>query len=470
MPFEPFILPTTPISSVAEYEAFGGGRGLQRARELGAQQTIHELSLSGLRGRGGAGFRTGRKWRGLYDAEGTTKYVVANGAEGEPGTFKDRTLLRNNPYQVIEGIAVAALTIGAREAFVCLKAAFTREVAAVTDAVAAMEGAGMVGDLAITIVQGPDEYLYGEEKAMLEVIEGKAPLPRLLPPYERGLFAVTPQMGWESTPADPEAPIEGIDSAAAASAETNPTLVSNVETFANVTPILVRGAEWYRTMGTPDSPGHAICTVVGDVRRHGVAEIELGMPLSEAVEQIGGGPRPGQRVKAILSGVSNAVVTSDHLETPMSYEAMAAMGSGLGSLGWIVYDDTACMVDLAHNLSRFLYVESCGQCPACKFGTGEVTAYLERLLSLQGQDRDIAAIGERLRSVADGNRCALPTEEQALISSLLRSFPEEFADHLEGQRCSGRHDLPVPKIVDIVDGVAVYDTKIARKQPDWTYA
>lgn len=470
MPFEPFLLPTAPISSVADYQAFGGGQGLARAIELGAEQTIHELSLSGLRGRGGAGFRTGRKWRGLYDAQGTTKYVVANGAEGEPGTFKDRALLRANPYQVIEGIAVAALTIGAREAFVCLKAGFTREVASVTEAVAAMEAAGMVGDLAITIVQGPDEYLYGEEKAMLEVIEGKAPLPRLLPPYERGLFAVAPQIGWESTPADPEASLEGVDPATAALAETNPALVSNVETFANVAPILARGAEWYRTMGTHDSPGHAICTVVGDVRRQGVAEIELGIPLSDAVEQIGGGPRPGQRIKTILSGVSNPVVTSDQLDTPMSYEAMAGIGSGLGSLGLIVYDDTACMVDLAHNLSRFLYVESCGQCPACKFGTGEVTAYLERLLDLQGQDRDIEAIGERLRSVADGNRCALPVEEQALISSLLRCFPEEFADHLEGRQCTGRHDLPVPKIVDIADGVAIYDEKIARKRPDWTYA
>ncbi len=188
---------------MAEYRDFGGGLGLARARELGPEQTIQEISLSGLRGRGGAGFRTGRKWDTLFNATGTVKYVVCNAAEGEPGTFKDRTLLRTNPYQVIEGVAIAALTIGAREAFLCLKAKFEPEVANLTRAVEEMEVAGLTGDLTITVVQGPDEYLYGEEKAMLEVIEGKAPLPRLLQPWEHGLFAVTPQLGWESTPIGP---------------------------------------------------------------------------------------------------------------------------------------------------------------------------------------------------------------------------------------------------------------------------
>jgi NADH:ubiquinone oxidoreductase subunit F (NADH-binding) len=333
-----------------------------------------------------------------------------------------------------------------------------------------MEAAGLTGDLTITIVQGPDEYLYGEEKAMLEVIEGKAPLPRLLQPWERGLFAVMPQMGWEMTPPDPEAPLEGLNPDLAGGAEANPTLVNNAETLANIAPILTRGAEWHRSTGTADSPGHVICTVVGDVAHAGVAEIELGIPLAAALDQVGGGPRSGHRVKAVLSGVSNAVVTSDEIDTPLSYEDMARIGSGLGSVGLIVYDEAACMVDVAHSLSRFLYVESCGQCPACKFGTGEVTAYLERLLELRADDRDILTISARLRTVTDGNRCAVPVEEQALISSFLRSFPEEFADHLEGRPCPGRHDLPVPKIDDIVDGEAIFDGRQRFKQPDWTYA
>ncbi|HEX3541907.1 MAG TPA: NADH-ubiquinone oxidoreductase-F iron-sulfur binding region domain-containing protein [Acidimicrobiales bacterium] len=469
MALEPFLLPPSPLSSVDDYRAFGGGRGLARARELGPEQTIQEIQLSGLRGRGGAGFRTGRKWDTLYRVEGTRKYVVCNAAEGEPGTFKDRTLMRTNPYQIIEGLAVAAATIGAREAFICLKTKFQPEVERVTKAVAEMEQAGLTGDLVIAIVQGPDEYLYGEEKAMLEVIEGKAPLPRLFQPYELGLFATSPQMGWEAAPADPEAGLAGVDPDRVSPAETNPTLVNNAETLANIPQILARGPEWHRSMGTPDSPGHVICTVVGDTERAGVAEIELGTPLAEAIDRVGGGVRAGHRVKAVLSGVSNSVVVSDELATPLSYEAMAEIGSGLGSVGLIVYDEQACMVNVAHEISRFLYVESCGQCPPCKFGTGEITAYLERLLALQADDRDIRAIGERLQTVSDGNRCAIPLEERAVIASFLRSFPEEFADHLEGRPCSGRHDIPLAKIVDIDDGVAVYDLRQRLKLPDWTY-
>jgi NADH-quinone oxidoreductase subunit F len=468
VPVDPFLLPDAALASVDDYLDWGGGQGLRRAQELGPQQTIHEILLSGLRGRGGAGFRTGRKWNTVYTAAGTVKYVACNAAEGEPGTFKDRTLMRENPYQLVEGVAIAALTMGAREAFICLKSRFGREVANVTKAIEEMEAAGLAGDIAITVVQGPDEYLYGEEKAMLEVIEGKAPLPRLFQPYELGLFAAQPQMGWEATPRDPEAPLVGLDPNVRA--ESNPTLVNNAETLANVPMILARGAEWYRRMGTQESPGHAICTVVGDVVHAGVAEIELGVPLIQAIEEIGGGPRPGHRVKAVFSGVSNAAITSDELDTALTYERMRKIGSGLGSLGFIVYDETACMVDLAHTFSRFLYVESCGQCPACKFGTGEITAYLERLLELRADDRDIQTIGARLQTVADANRCAVPIEERELISSFLRCFPEEFADHLEDRPCLGRHDMELPKIVDIVDGVATYDQRQKRKQPDWTYA
>jgi NADH-quinone oxidoreductase subunit F len=468
---EPFLLRDPAITTLDGYRASGGGEGLQRARELGPEQTVKEILLSGLRGRGGAGFRTGRKWETILRSSGSIRYVVCNAAEGEPGSFKDRALMRANPYQIVEGVAIAALTVGAREAFICLKARFAREVAAMTGAAQEMERAGLIGDLAVTIVEGPEEYLYGEEKALLEVIEGKAPLPRLFPPYEQGLFAVTPQMGWEPTPRDPIAMRLGVTPAAVvAEAESNPTLVNNAETLANVPVILARGAEWYHSLGVGESRGHVICTIVGDVRRAGVAEIELGLPLSQAIDEIGGGPGEGHRIKAVFSGVSNAAITSDELDTPLTYEDFRAIDSGLGSVGFMVYDESACMVDLAQVFARFLYVESCGQCPACKFGTGEVTGHLERLLALQATELDIEIIGARLRTVTDGNRCALPVEAQQLLSSFLRDFPEEFADHLEGRRCTGRHDLPLPKIDDIVDGLAVYDRRQALKRPDWSYA
>jgi NADH-quinone oxidoreductase subunit F len=381
--------------------------------------------------------------------------------EGEPSSFKDRALLRANPYQVVEGLAVAALTIGAREAFVGIKASFTTEVERLRRAVEEMQAVGLAGDVPITVVTGPDEYLFGEEKALLEVIEGKPPLPRLFPPYEHGLFATGSQMGWESVPREPGHGV-ALDVA-------NPTLVNNVETLANVAHILARGAEWFRSMGTADSPGHAVATVVGDVVRPGVAEIDLGMRLGDLIDEVGGGVRPGRRVKAVFSGISNAVVTGDQLGTRLTYEDMAAIGTGLGAVGFAVYDDTACMVELAFQYSRFLWIESCGQCPACKLGTQEITHRLNEIEACRGSEEDVRVIGARLNNVTDGARCFLPQEEQHVVRSLLRAFPEEFAAHLEGNCPNPRADLIAPKIVDLAGGVVTYDEKHRRKRPDWTY-
>jgi NADH-quinone oxidoreductase subunit F len=457
----PYLLPAAPVTSVAEWQSAGGGQALEIAARLGPADTIEEIAAAGLRGRGGAGFPTARKWSGVRASTGTHRYVVCNGAEGEPSSFKDRALLRANPYQVVEGLAVAAATIGAREAFLCVKARFERELASVTRAIEEMQAAGMAGDVPITVVAGPDEYLYGEEKALLEVIEGKPPLPRLLPPYEQGLFATGSQLGWEAIPREPGHGPE-VD-------VSNPTLVNNVETLANIGPILVRGAEWFRSMGTAASPGHAVATVVGDVQRPGVAEIDLGMRLGDLIDEVGGGVGEGRRVKAVFSGISNAVVTADRLDTPLTYEDMSKIGSGLGAVGFAVYDDTACMVELAYQYSRFLWIESCGQCPACKLGTQEITYRLNEIEACRGSEEDVAVIGARLANVTDGNRCFLPVEEQHVVGSILRAFPEEFAAHLEGDCPSPRGDLVAPKIVDLTDGAVTYDERHRRKRPDWTY-
>jgi NADH:ubiquinone oxidoreductase subunit F (NADH-binding) len=459
------LLADPPVGSVEDHLAAGGGRGLERARRLGPDGVIEEVLLSGLRGRGGAGFPTGRKWasvRGSGPDDGAgDRYVVANGAEGEPGTFKDRAILRANPYQVVEGLAIAALAVGARAAYIGLKASFTAEVAAVERAVAEMSGAGLLGDLAVTLVEGPEEYLYGEETGLLQVIEGEAPLPRLMPPYLQGLFATTPNTGWSARAGLAAGPPTEFDAA-------NPTLVNNVETLATVTHVLARGAEWHRGLGTAASPGLAVCTVVGDVVAPGVGEVELGTPLAEVIERIGGGLAPGRSVKAVLSGVSNPVITGDQLDTPVSYEGMQAIGSGLGSCGFIVYDDTTSVVELAQVCSRFLYVESCGQCPACKLGTGEITAQLDALAAGTARQDAIDLIGARLRSVTDGNRCYLPVEEQQLIASLMTAFPDEFVDAVEGTPVRVR-GLAVAKLVDVSGGRAVVDERQAAKQPDWTY-
>lgn len=457
-----FLLPESPITSLDEYLAGDvGGLGLQRAQELGPQSTIEEVTRSGLRGRGGAGFPTGRKWSGVAGQAGTHRYVVCNAAEGEPGTFKDRALLRANPYQLVEGIVIAAYAMGAREAFICLKASFVPEVQAVTRAVAELQQAGICTDCEITIVTGPDEYLFGEEKAMLEVIEGNDPLPRLLPPYEHGLFATAPQTGWES---------KGPEPGHSGRHESNPTLVNNAETLSNVPHILARGADWFREMGTEASPGNLVCTVVGDVVAPDVGEVELGTPLRDVIEAVGSGLPPGRVVKAVFSGVANPVVTADQLDVPLSYEGFQAIGSGMGAGGFIVYDDTACMVVVARCFSRFLYVESCGQCPPCKIGSGEITTRLERIEAGAGEDADVGDIGGWLAKVTDGARCYLAMEERLVVGSILQAFPEEFAQHLETGACPRPRPLTLPKLVDLGGGRARYDERQVRKQPDWTYA
>lgn len=457
------LLPETPYESVEAYVAAGGGRALAVARARGGAWVLDQLDRAGLRGRGGAGFPAGRKWRSVVsggDAVGD-RYVVANGAEGEPGTFKDRPLLRANPYQVLEGLSVAAFVVGAREAFVAVKASFAAEIDALERALREMADANLLGDAPVTLIGGPEEYLFGEEKALLEVIEGNDPMPRWLPPYLHGLYASTPQEGWSAGSG-------GVDADDGARVGSNPTLVTNVETLANVPLIVNRGAEWYRTIGTPETPGPLICTVVGDVRHSGFAEIEPGTTLRDVIDGVGGGVREGRRVKAVLSGVSNPVLSAAQLDAPVSYEGLAAAGGGLGSAGFIVYDDTRSMVAVARMVSRFLYVESCGQCRACKFGCGEITRSLDRLAEAHGVARDVASIGERLLGITDQNRCFVGEEEQRVIASLLRTFPEDFAAELEG--APAVEPLSVPKILDIRDGSAIYDEKQMRKQPDWTYA
>ncbi|MPY94087.1 MAG: NADH-quinone oxidoreductase subunit F [Acidimicrobiia bacterium] len=456
-----FLLPPVPVRSFDEYLATDtGGLGLQRATEIGPRATIEEITRSGLRGRGGGGFPTGRKWAGVASQADERRYLVCNGAEGEPGTFKDRALLRANPYQLVEGLVIAAFAVDVSGAFIALKASFTEELERLTAAVQEMQAAGICRDCTITIVRGPDEYLFGEEKALLEVIEGKSPLPRLFPPHEHGLFATDVHSGWEGSGRPPAGVAGGA----------NPTVVNNVETLSNVPHILARGADWFRSMGTERSPGTVVCTVVGDVARPGVAEVELGTPLREAIDLAGGGPLPDRQVKAVFSGVANPVVTVEHLDVALAHDAFEAVGSGLGAAGFIVFDDTACMVEVARQFSRFLYVESCGQCPPCKRGSGEVTLRLQRIEAGTGTEDDIAEMVGWLDKVTDGNRCYLAVEEQLVVRSVLTAFPDEVARHLELGRCPRPRPAPLAKLVDLRDGHATYDEDHPRKRPDWTYS
>jgi NADH-quinone oxidoreductase subunit F len=439
-----FLLPDAPIERVEDYLAAGGGAGLERALEIGADATIDLITRSGLRGRGGAGFTTGQKWASVRSAGSGMRFVVANAAEGEPATFKDRLLIRRDPYRIVEGAAIAAFVVGAGTVFLATKRSYAREVDALTRAAVELSGTGLLQELTVNIVEGPDDYLYGEEKALLEVIEGRDPLPRLLPPYQVGLFASQPASGWESGPV----PVSRRN-------ESNPTVVNNAETLATAAHILANGSEWFRSMGTTGSPGTVIATVVGDVARPGVHEVEMGTPFSQLLERCGG-PLPGRRFKAAFSGVSNPVLRAEHFDTPLTYEHFAERGNGLGAAGFVVYDDTVNMTFVAYELSRFLATESCGQCPPCKQGSTTITGWLASICNGEATDEVLGDLSARLRNVTDANRCYLGTEEQAVVSSVLRDFPEDVADLLDHHPTPTRV-VHVPLIADITDdGTVVY--------------
>lgn len=437
------LLPATPVASVADHIAAGGGEGLRLALQRGPEAVVEEVSRAGLRGRGGAGFPTGRKWRTVRDDPCATRYLVCNAAEGEPGTFKDRRLLRDDPYLVVEGTAIAAFAVGADGAFIALKRAFEPEVAALERAIGELRAHGLLGPVPLELVAGPEDYLFGEEKALLEVIEGKPPLPRILPPYQVGLFA--------------------------AQRSPNPTVVNNVETLANVPLIMRHGAAWFRSRGTPSSPGSMLFTLVGDVRRSGVYELPLGATLGHLIHDVGGGPQQGRTVKAVFPGASNRVLVGDQLDLALDFDAMRQAGSALGSAGFVVYDDSACMVGAAAAFSRFLYAESCGQCPACKQGSRIITECLERLERGTATDDDLDTVRSRCRSVTGGARCGLPVGESLLVSSVLDAFGDEFAHHVD-RGCSNPRRLPVPELVDfdasarrfVYEGRSAYQVQPSR--------
>jgi NADH-quinone oxidoreductase subunit F len=428
-------------SSFDEYVGAGGGRGLERALAMAPDQVIEEVALSGLRGRGGAGFPTGRKWIAVRTGTGP-RFVVCNAAEGEPATFKDRLLIRRNPYRVIDGLQIAAHAVRAERAYIGLKESFTVEFEALSRALDQMEQGGAL-PVPVEMVAGPDHYLLGEETGLLEVIEEREPLPRVARPYYLGLFAKPPNE--------------------------NPTAVNNVETLSNVGHILAEGPDWLRQWGTDASPGTMLLTVAGDVDREGVYELPMGTSLRELLDRAGG-VRGGREVKVIFPGASSTALVPSQLDTPLSFEAMAAVGSALGAGGFAVYDDTTCVVEPTLLFCRFLHVESCAQCPPCKLNSGDVLEFLEALERGEGVgDLDVALA--RARGATDGQKCALPTGTSLLMQSLFLTFEAEFRDHA-GRNCPSPRNLVLPKIVDWDEdtGRFSYDKDYARKRPDWTYA
>ncbi len=437
------LLPESSFESYRSYrEAVGGGAV---PGSLSPGHIVEELLRSGLRGRGGAGFPTGIKWRSLQNHPCPTRYIVCNAAEGEPGTFKDRFLLRKNPYAAIEGLLIAAYALDAKAGFVAIKASFAKEIQRLLQALAEMKE--IVGSFPITIVEGPEEYLFGEEKAMLNVIEGEGPLPREAdePPYEHGLFA---------TPGSP-----------------NPALAGNVETFAHVPSIVRLGGDSFRQLGTADTPGTILFTLSGDLARPGVYELPAGIPLDTLFHEVGGGPRPGRKLRAAISGVSSGVIPAERWKTPADFGSLAHIGAGLGSAGFVVFDDAASMPRVAQAAARFLYVESCNQCSACKSELRIASRSLDAMFDPARAHRDLlerAVVSAR--RAPQGNRCYLPAEAAALLPSLVRTFRPEFEARLSTKDATDK-EYVIPKIADFDEATRTftYDALQPYKQPTWTY-
>jgi NADH-quinone oxidoreductase subunit F len=404
-----YIIPNDSYASLDNYRQEKGD-ALAAARKLSAQEIIVELKAAGLRGRGGGGFPTGTKWFTLFQHPCKVKYVVINAAEGEPGTFKDRYVLRKNPYAVIEGALIASHVLKARHVYLAIKKTFKQEIRRLQQVLKEFKQHNLLQGVTFHIVAGPEDYLFGEEKALLNVIEGIGPFPREAhyPPYEKGLF---------STPISP-----------------NPALVNNVETFARVPEIILRGAESFRSIGTDDTPGPIICTLTGDIKSPGVYEVDPKITLGELLNELGHGPPPGRQFKAILSGVANAVMTNQHLTIPLEFSAMAQAGGGLGSAGFIIYDDTRSMPRVAQEVAKFLYKESCNQCTACKTGLALASVSIDGLFTDNPDANlvDRAVIGAK--SAPQSNRCYLPVQGSILIPSLTSVFSQEFTQLLGPQK------------------------------------
>jgi NADH-quinone oxidoreductase subunit F len=452
------VLDARSVPTLAAYQDAGGGKALAAARASEPLAVIEVVEASGLRGRGGAGFPTGTKWRtvaGLGGAEPAT--VVVNAAEGEPGTYKDRTLLLRNPYKVLEGALIAAHAVAADRVVVGMKRSATAERARVEEAIAELVADGWHEGVSLEVVADSNRYLLGEETALLEVLVGRPPFPRIAPPFRAGAEPVGDDV--ESRAGTDLADADGASGAAT-------TLVDNVETLANVPAIVLDGPEAFRALGTAESPGTMVCTVSGCTERAGVGEFEMGTPLREVLDELGGEPL-GTQIVAVLSGTANPLLPASALDAPLSWEGLEQAGGGLGSAGFIVIDDTVDLVAVAHGVSRFLSVESCGQCTPCKQDGEAITELLDRARTSAPHPDDLHQLAELAGTVTQGARCFLAEQHQRVVLSLLERFPQALAAHEDG-RADPAEPFPIVPIVEIVDDQVVLALDELDVEPDWT--
>jgi NADP-reducing hydrogenase subunit HndC len=402
--------------NIDEYIAFDGYKALGIClTEKTPQDVIDIISQSGLRGRGGGGFPTGTKWKFGAAAKGDKKYIVCNADEGDPGAFMDRSVLEGDPHSVIEAMAIAAYAIGSDMGYVYVRAEYPIAVQRLQIAIDQAREYGLLGkkifgtdfnfDLEIRL--GAGAFVCGEETALLESIEGRRGEPRPKPPFpaNRGLFG-------------------------------RPTIINNVETFANVPPIILKGAEWFASMGTEKSKGTKVFALGGKINNTGLVEIPMGTTLREIIYEIGGGIPGGKKFKAAQTGgPSGGCIPTEMLDVPIDYDSLTAIGSMMGSGGLIVMDEDNCMVDVAKFFLDFTVDESCGKCPPCRIGTKRMLEILKRITAGEGQEGDIEKLIELGENIKAGALCGLGKTAPNPVLSTIKYFRDEYEAHIREKRC-----------------------------------
>ncbi len=397
----------TDPDRIEAYVAHGGYAALQKAlTSMAPEEVVEQVRLSGIRGRGGAGYPTGNKWTLLADAPGDSKYLVANGDEGDPGAYMDRTVMEDDPHRLIEGMAIAAYATGVNRAYIYVRAEYPRAVERLDRAIRVARRNRLLGrriletdfDLEISVRIGAGAFVCGEETALMASIEGRRGTPRLRPPYptERGLWGC-------------------------------PTMINNVETLANIPAIVTNGGEWFSSIGTPNSTGTKVFALAGDLVNTGLIEVPMGTTLRHIVEDIGGGIPDGKTFKAAQTGgPSGGCIPADHLDTPVDYDSLRELGSIMGSGGLIVMDDGVKMPEVAKFFMDFSMDESCGKCTPCRAGTVQMHALLDRLTDGRGTSRDLRDLEHLCRVVRDTSLCGLGQSAPNPVVSTLHYFRNEY--------------------------------------------
>lgn len=406
-------------TSINEYLAIGGYKAFEKALfDLSQDQIIKEIDQSNLRGRGGAGYPTGRKWTQVRRQNALVKYIVCNGDEGDPGAFMDRSIMEGDPHRMLEGMMIAGLACGASEGYIYVRAEYPLAISRLETAIDEARSYGLLGksilgteySFDIKISKGAGAFVCGEGSALTASIEGKRGMPRVKPPrtVEQGLFA-------------------------------RPTVLNNVETFANVPLIIQNGAQWYKGIGPEKSPGTKAFALTGNIENTGLIEVPMGTTLQEVIFDIGGGMRDGAAFKAVqIGGPSGGCLTEEHLELPLDFDSLKKAGAMIGSGGLVVMDEHTCMVEVARFFMNFTQNESCGKCVPCREGTKRMREILEGIVSGQGKVEDIDMLLELADTITSTALCGLGKSAAFPVVSTIKYFRDEYEAHAVDKKCPSK--------------------------------